>query len=60
LESRLEFSDDVDDWIVKETDDFKATRPGSSLGLRKPMCEFSRMSISFGDANPRYRPDNIL
>lgn len=24
------------------------------------MCEFSRMAISFGDMNPRYRYDNIL
>ena len=24
------------------------------------MCEFSRMAVSFGDANPRFRHDNIL
>jgi len=24
------------------------------------MCEFSRMTVIFGDANPRFRPDNIL
>lgn len=26
----------------------------------RPTCEFSRMAISFGDQNPRFRHENIL
>ncbi|KRW98337.1 P-loop containing nucleoside triphosphate hydrolase [Pseudocohnilembus persalinus] len=60
LENRLEYSEEIDDWVVKQTDEVKVQRPGSSIGLKKPMCEFARMAVSFGDANPRFRHDNIL
>lgn len=35
-------------------------RPSSGFGLIRPTCELSRMAISFGDTNPRYRHENIL
>ena len=35
-------------------------RPNSGFNLIRPTCELSRMAISFGDANPRYRHENIL
>ena len=35
-------------------EEIKIKRPGSSLNLKRPMCEFARMAISFGDGNPRF------
>ena len=35
-------------------------KPESALGLRYPLCEYSRMAVSFQDHNPRFRFDNIL
>lgn len=61
LEKKLEFSDEVDDWVVKETEEIKAKKPGSSMNMRYPLCEFSRMTVAFGaEKNPRFKHDNIL
>ena len=35
-------------------------KPASAFQFRRPICNFSKMAISFGDPNPRYRPENIL
>ena len=60
FQTRLEFSDEVDDWVIKETEGPSKTNPGSALQLKQPLCEFARMAISLGDDNPRFRPDNVL
>lgn len=60
FQTRLEFSDEVDDWVIKETEGPTKPNPGSALNLKQPLCEFARMAISLGDDNPRFRPDNIL
>lgn len=58
----MAYSEEMNDWTIKDlqNEEVKVKRPGSSLGLKRPMCEFSRMAISFGDGNPRFRVDNIL
>lgn len=63
LEARMEFDEEMDDWIVKEkTHDSlkKIDKSVSALGLKKPMCKSARMAISLGDLNPRYKYDNIF
>jgi kinesin family member 3B len=35
-------------------------RPASACGFKRPVCEASRLAISAGDPDPRYRPDNVL
>ncbi len=47
--------------MIKDTDeDNKVEKPGSSLDFKRPLCEFARMAINFGDQNPRFKPENIL
>ena len=60
LERRLEFSEECDDWVVKEVQEHKFPRPGSAAGFSRPMCEYSKMAVNFGDNNPRFRYDNII
>lgn len=51
LKKKLDFSDELDDWIIKDYnhEDVKAPKPKSSLALKMPLCEYSRMAINFGD-----------
>jgi hypothetical protein len=58
LQTRLVFSEEIDDWVIRE--DFEIERPGSVLGQKRPLCEYTKMAISELDSNPRHRPDNIL
>lgn len=60
VNQKLEYDEEKDEWFIKDENPPNIPKPDSSLGLRYPMCEFSRMAISFGDNNPRYRYDNIL
>ncbi len=55
LEAKLEFSEESDEWQIKDGDgeEVRAKKPSSSLGLRAPLCEFSRMAVGFGDTNAR-------
>lgn len=62
LEHRMEFNEEMDEWIVKEKCDEslkKIEKCPSALGLKRPMCKSARMAISLGDLNPRYKYDNI-
>ena len=50
LEAKLEFSEEVDDWMVKEIDEeSRLEKPTSALEQKRPLCDFSRMAINFGD-----------
>ena len=50
LEAKLEFSQEVDDWLIKDTDEeTRIERPSSCLEFKRPLCEFARMAINFGD-----------
>jgi len=60
LEQKLEFSEEIDDWVIKEFEANPLKKPASAFTFKRPLCNFSKMAISFGDANPRYRPENIL
>ncbi|KAM3134225.1 hypothetical protein pb186bvf_013645 [Paramecium bursaria] len=59
LEKKLEFNDEVDDWILKE-DQMTQKKIQSVYNFKRPLCNFSKMAINFGDPNPRFRPENIL
>lgn len=62
MESKLQYSDELDEWEIKDSGDqaMIVERPPSGFNLIRPTCEFSRMAISFGDPNPRYRHENII
>ena len=63
LESRMEFNEEMDEWIVKDKSHEtlkKVDKCVSALGLKKPMCKSARMAVSLGDLNPRYKYDNIF
>ncbi|CAK61968.1 unnamed protein product (macronuclear) [Paramecium tetraurelia] len=60
LKEKLEFSEEQDDWVIKEFEANPLKKPASAFIFRRPICNFSRMAINFGDANPRCRPENIL
>ena len=61
LETKLEFSEELDDWTFKDpSTDTLGYKIKSVFNLSHPLCEFSRMAIQFGDQNPRFRPENIL
>lgn len=38
FQTRLEFSDEVDDWVIKETEGPSKNNPGSALQLKQPLC----------------------
>ena len=47
--------------MIKEADEEnRMEKPPSALDFKRPLCEFARMAINFGDQNPRFRPENIL
>lgn len=62
LRDNLEFSDEVDDWCLKDKADRQILPKECSVYEKqlRGVCEFSRMAISFGDQNPRFRHENIL
>ena len=60
LEKKLEFNEELDDWCIKEMEANLLKKPGSAFTFKRPVCNFSRMALSFGDNNPRFRPENIL
>lgn len=51
LESKLSFSEEVDDWTIKDMihEDMVLERPGSIFNFKRPLCEHSRMAVNFGD-----------
>jgi len=63
LEDRMEFNEEMDEWVVKEKSHDslkKIDKSVSALGLKKPMCKSARVAVSLGDFNPRYKYDNIF
>jgi hypothetical protein len=49
---------EVDDWVITKTEGCTEPNPGSTLQLKQPLYEFSRMAILLGDDNPRFKLDN--
>ena len=60
MQKRLEFDEELDDWIIKEYEGPPIPNPGSVFGYKRPLCEFVQVAVALGDDNPRFRPDNIL
>lgn len=60
LEKKIEFSEELDDWCVKELETNPLPKQASAYTYKRPLCNFAKMSLSFGDTNPRYKPENIL
>ena len=50
----------MDDWIIEDSEGPPLSNPGSAFNFKRPLCEFTRLGITCGEDNPRYRPDNIL
>merc|ERR1719217_23634 len=63
LQERATWDNEDDEWriaparIDKEN---RPIRPGSALGLPRPMSEFARINRAMGDQNPRYMYDCIV
>ena len=60
IKSRITFSEEKDDFILKPFEPSNFKRPRSALNLKRPTCEFARVAMALGDTNPRYRHDNIM
>eukprot|EP00828_Plagiopyla_frontata_P021557 TRINITY_DN2814_c0_g1_i4.p1 TRINITY_DN2814_c0_g1~~TRINITY_DN2814_c0_g1_i4.p1 ORF type:complete len:650 (-),score=119.18 TRINITY_DN2814_c0_g1_i4:76-2025(-) len=60
IKSRIVFSEEKDDFILKPFEPSNLVRPRSALNLKRPTCEFARVAMALGDTNPRYRHDNIM
>lgn len=65
--NRCRWDEDFENWIVekvadpiKERREQISKRPASCFGAPKPISEYARDLVTLGDANPRYRFDNIL
>ena len=55
IKSRIVFSEEKDDFILKPFEPSNLVRPRSALNLKRPTCEFARVAMALGDTNPRYR-----
>jgi kinesin family member 3B len=60
------WNDERELWILdrakeaKRRDSHTAKRPVSASGLRRPTTDFTKSANAIGDANPRFRSENIL
>eukprot|EP01017_Pseudomicrothorax_dubius_P015062 TRINITY_DN1751_c0_g2_i1.p1 TRINITY_DN1751_c0_g2~~TRINITY_DN1751_c0_g2_i1.p1 ORF type:complete len:326 (-),score=110.61 TRINITY_DN1751_c0_g2_i1:108-1037(-) len=62
VEARATWNDEIDNWMMQPNlEELTQDRlPSSSLGFKRPVCEYARVTKSFGDQNPRFRYDNIM
>lgn len=62
VEKRAIWNDANDEWYLGELDTSTTVRrPGSAKpGMLRPTSEFSRIKAALGDANPRFRNENII
>jgi kinesin family protein 3/17 len=62
VESRAQWDEDKDEWLLGPLDTSNVlARPGSAKpGIQRPTSEFSRIKAALGDANPRFRNENII
>merc|ERR1719171_2391560 len=65
LEDCATWDDETQEWSFtmptrRSKDEFGPVRPASSTGCPRPTTDFSRVHRAMGDANPRFRYDQIL
>jgi hypothetical protein len=66
VEGMAHWDAELNDWQLKQPKNLKfqkkkgANRPVSAVGLKRPTSEYSRIAKGLGDANPRYKFENIL
>ena len=62
LRENLEFNSELDDWCLTDKLNRKVKTRVKSVypNQLRGVCQFSRMAVSFGDQNPRFRHENIL
>merc|ERR1719253_1928497 len=62
-QERADWDAEEDEWNLRPAridKENRPTRPGSALGLPRPMSEFARITRAMGDHNPRYMYDCIV
>ncbi|EGF80786.1 hypothetical protein BATDEDRAFT_11069 [Batrachochytrium dendrobatidis JAM81] len=62
IEKRALYDEEKDDWIMTTQRDLKqhVDLPVSIPTIKRPICQYSKIMMTMGDTNPRYRYDNIL
>ena len=64
IECRAGYDEEKDDWVLSTNRqkglDQRIKRPISIPSIRRPICQYSKIILSMGDSNSRYRGDNIL
>ncbi|KAI8929336.1 P-loop containing nucleoside triphosphate hydrolase protein [Entophlyctis helioformis] len=64
IEKRAIYDEEKDDWVLTTMTqhglETRTKRPVSIPTTKRPMSQYSKIVMSMGDANPRYRGDNIV